>query len=256
MAHKGRVQQELGSVELKLASLAERETALHKRIFLNERSQSISQQTHGKELLEYELPEYSTLIDELAGKTELALARASTTNYEFSRLFWPKKRDMPDLQQYPTLIPVAGFEPSKLACGFGNQINPFNKRLYQHDGIDIVAERGTAVRATASGRVVAAVRNETPAGFGHYIEIEHANGYRTRYAHLDEVSVRYYQNVKQGDIIGTIGTSGGSISPHLHYEIIHNQSRMNPALFFIEELNESELQQLAELGRKTKQSLD
>jgi murein DD-endopeptidase MepM/ murein hydrolase activator NlpD len=68
--------------------------------------------------------------------------------------------------------------------------------------------------------------------------------------------VRYGQKVKQGETIGTVGSSGSAVAPHLHYEVLRNGKVINPILFFIEDLSESELYELANLNNQVKQSLD
>jgi murein DD-endopeptidase MepM/ murein hydrolase activator NlpD len=112
------------------------------------------------------------------------------------------------------------------------------------------------VQATGKGTVIHAVMSDVPGGKGSYVVIEHSNGYRSRYAHLSEINVRYGQKVKQGEIIGTVGTSGSSVAPHIHYEVLRNGKVINPVLFFIEDLSESELYELAKLNNQVKQSLD
>lgn len=105
-----------------------------------------------------------------------------------------------------------------------------------HYGIDIGNKRGTAIKAAASGVVTKVVtgckEGQTSCGgrYGNYITIEHPNGTATTYAHLSGVSVSVGQNVSQGKTIGTLGNTGRSTGPHLHFEITNaNGSKMRPA---------------------------
>ena len=105
------------------------------------------------------------------------------------------------------------------------RFHPILKRNVPHLGIDYAASTGTAVWSTARGRVAFAGRK---GGYGKLVEIEHANGYRTRYAHLSRIHVRRGQKVEKQQSIGRVGTTGRSTGPHLHYELLKNGRHMNP----------------------------
>ncbi len=93
-------------------------------------------------------------------------------------------------------------------------------------GLDISAERGTAVRATAAGRVELAA----PSGdYGNLVVVDHGYGIVTRYGHLSKFAVWQGRDVKRGDILGYVGATGRATGPHLHYEVLANGKLMNPA---------------------------
>lgn len=254
--HKELIENEIYTSQELLASLYDKENELHKKIFLTDKPLSRPEIDRTSEILDYKLADFKSLTSDLLNKTSINLAKASVRNHEFSKLFWPSLADVSELQFYPTKTPVKNFSLKSLASGFGNQINPFNKRLYRHNGIDILCEHGTEVQATGKGTVIHAVISDVPGGKGSYVVIEHSNGYQSRYAHLSEIKVRHGQKVKQGEIIGMVGSSGSSVAPHIHYEVIRNGKVINPVLFFIEDLSESELYELANLNNQVKQSLD
>ena len=110
--------------------------------------------------------------------------------------------------------------------------------------------------ATAPGKVIAVNRTKLQAGYGNYIDIDHGRGIVTRYAHLESVQVRQGQRVRKAMVIGTIGSSGGSIAPHLHYEVIRDGEPVNPIRYIIEGLSSDEHDTLLNLSRKQNQSLD
>ena len=99
-----------------------------------------------------------------------------------------------------------------------------------HNGIDLGAPQGTRIGAAADGKVVTVVNNQSNSktGYGNYVVIEHANGVRTLYAHCASVSVSVGQTVSQGQQIGTVGSTGNSTGPHLHFEVKVNGSYVNP----------------------------
>jgi len=105
------------------------------------------------------------------------------------------------------------------------RFHPILKKRVPHLGTDYGAPTGTRVWTTARGRVTYAGRK---GGYGNLVEITHANGYRTRYAHLSKILVRNGQRVQQKDTIGKVGATGRATGPHLHYEIIKDGRHINP----------------------------
>jgi murein DD-endopeptidase MepM/ murein hydrolase activator NlpD len=254
--HKKVIEEESARQNVQMASLAASDKALHKRILLTDPAPPEKSEPYSKSILAGDFSDFYNLLDKLSAKTSASFKQAGTKNYLFSRLYWPGKKDVEEIRAFPTLAPVADFKIDQLVCGFGNQINPFNKLLYEHKGLDISGEKGTDVVASGSGVIESAVFSETPSGLGNYVSINHGNGYVTRYAHLQKISVYRGQKIKQGQSIGTLGMSGGVVAPHLHYEIIRNGIYYNPALFMIEESGVENFMSLAEIGTTSKQALD
>lgn len=112
---------------------------------------------------------------------------------------------------------------------FGPSINPFGKYWYLHRGIDLAFGYGVPIMATADGKVVKKDFDEN--GFGYYLDIQHNYGFKTRYAHLQRQMVEVGQKVSQGEIIGTMGNSGLSTGPHLHYEVMLGTQLVDPLKF-------------------------
>lgn len=120
------------------------------------------------------------------------------------------------------IMPIEG----KISTEFGvkRYINGSNTPV-RHYGIDIVNESGTPVKAVASGKVVFADYLITS---GNYIIIDHGMGIFSYYAHLDSISINLFDFVKQGDIIGYVGSTGFSTGPHLHFNITFMETSVNP----------------------------
>ncbi len=121
--------------------------------------------------------------------------------------------------------PVDG---ARLTSRFGMRKHPISGYSKMHKGMDFAAPRGTPVMAAGNGTVEVAKRF---GGYGNYIRIRHANGYKTAYAHLKGYArgIKSGARVKQGEVIGYIGSTGRSTGPHLHYEVHHNGKHINPA---------------------------
>jgi murein DD-endopeptidase MepM/ murein hydrolase activator NlpD len=122
----------------------------------------------------------------------------------------------------PSRMPVEGV---KLTSGFGMRVHPVLGGRRQHQGIDLAAPTGTPVYATADGVVSKA---EWFSSYGLYIAVEHGGDIQTRFGHLSRLNVYAGQQVKKGDLIGYVGSTGRSTGPHLHYEVRIAGSAVNP----------------------------
>ncbi len=128
----------------------------------------------------------------------------------------------------PSIWPVKGPVSSK----FGPRISPFTGKKAFHAGVDIVAPRGEKVRAPAKGKVVVASYDSR---MGHYVRINHRHGIETTYGHLSKILVRYGQEVKRGDLLGRVGSTGRfSTGPHLHYQVAVNDKVVDPLQYILD----------------------
>ncbi len=117
------------------------------------------------------------------------------------------------VEQLPLRRPLAG--ELELSSNYGYRADPFTRGAALHTGMDLRAEHGSPVRATGPGKVVTA---EYSGGYGNMVEIEHAGGLSTRYAHMSAILVSEGQMVTAGTLVGRVGSTGRSTGPHLHYE--------------------------------------
>jgi murein DD-endopeptidase MepM/ murein hydrolase activator NlpD len=121
----------------------------------------------------------------------------------------------------PSIWPVDG----RLMGAFGQRTDPFSGEGAFHAGVDISAPTGTPVRATADGIVVFAQMEN---GYGRLLKVNHGSGVQTCYAHLSRFYVQEGQDVRRGEVIGAVGTSGRVTAPHLHYEVRLGGAPVNP----------------------------
>lgn len=121
----------------------------------------------------------------------------------------------------PSIWPAKGF----LSSTVGTRKDPFTGESDSHAGLDISADKGTAVYATANGTVSQAAYQ---GAYGNLIVLDHGFGLETRYGHLSAFSVKPGTPVKRGDIIGRVGSTGRATGPHLHYEVRVNGRLLNP----------------------------
>jgi len=125
----------------------------------------------------------------------------------------------------PGIWPVDG---RLIRSSYGQRTDPFSGEGAFHKGVDIAADAGTGVRATADGIVV---HSNFDSGYGRLVVVEHGNGLQTYYAHLSKFYVREGQEVRRGDLVGAVGTSGRVTAPHLHYEVRMGGAPINPYFY-------------------------
>lgn len=112
-----------------------------------------------------------------------------------------------------------------VTCAYGPRVHPINGNKSFHYGVDLAAGMNTEIYATKSGTVTGATYGEAN---GYYVTINHGDGYSSIYAHMTNYVVSAGDSVKQGQLIGYVGTTGWSTGPHLHFEILYNGSNVNP----------------------------
>ena len=115
-----------------------------------------------------------------------------------------------------------------ISSRFGERTDPYTGQRARHDGVDFVGPRGSDVLSVASGVVVWA---GTRSGYGKTVEIDHGNGYETRYAHNESLEVTPGTQVTAGQLIAKLGSSGRAQAPHVHFEVLQNGANINPAQF-------------------------
>jgi murein DD-endopeptidase MepM/ murein hydrolase activator NlpD len=154
-----------------------------------------------------------------AGPFERQLYRINVTRAQVERL-------NRTLALVPYRKPVIG--EVEFTSGFGVRSDPFLGRPAMHTGLDFRAASGDPVRATANGKVVS---SGWAGGYGRMVEIDHGNGLSTRYGHLSEIGVKVGDQIKIGQVIGAVGSTGRSTGPHLHYETRIDGDAVDPQKF-------------------------
>jgi murein DD-endopeptidase MepM/ murein hydrolase activator NlpD len=138
--------------------------------------------------------------------------------------------------------------------GFGMRMHPVFKRRKMHTGIDFTCPLGTPIHASGDGKITAIEYMKS--GYGTHVVIDHGFGYSSLYAHMSEVDVTLGQKVKRGQVIGKVGSTGTSTAPHLHYEVIHKNKKVNPIHYCMDGLSDMEYQQLVNMASISNQSFD
>ena len=143
----------------------------------------------------------------------------------------------------PSINPISPADPYWLTSTYGYRKDPFTGKRTAHHGIDLAGPVGLDVHCSGAGTVVITQMNRH--GYGKEVVVDHGYGYTSRYAHLHDIDVKKGQKLKRGEVIGTLGSTGRSTGPHLHYEIRKDGRAVNPFYFFYENLSSDEYTLLA-----------
>ena len=169
-------------------------------------------------------------IERLRKESQRVLHQTERLEQSFEQISTKLWEDMDLRNHTPSTSPV---EPSKawISSWFGRRRDPFTDRAHVHLGLDISADPGTSVTATADGMVAA---RERDAYFGNHILIEHRYGLQTLYGHLRGFAVERGDNVFRGQVIGYVGMTGRATAPHVHYGIRKNDRWVDPVPYFLQ----------------------
>lgn len=154
----------------------------------------------------------------------------------------------------PMRIPLDAIGYPQVGASTGLKYNPFYKANVFHGGIDFIVSRGTPVYAAADGE--AGEGTGQFRSLGKVVEIKHKGGYTTHYCHLDEVYVRKGQKIRRGQKIGTVGMTGKSYAPHLHYEVLRDGMHLDPVNYIFASVTPDEYANMLFMAVNTKQSMD
>lgn len=166
-------------------------------------------------------------LDLLGGKVELLSDRARETESSVRELHVFLEDQQAVLAATPSLTPTRGWRTST----FGFRTDPYTGLRQMHAGLDISANIGTRVIASASGVVSWAGPQNA---YGNLVAIDHGQGLSTRYAHLSKISLKVGDRVERGTLIGEVGNTGRSTGPHLHYEVRLNGIPQDPERFILD----------------------
>lgn len=154
----------------------------------------------------------------------------------------------------PMTNPLNDFSFAQTGASVGDRINPFYKVSMRHNGLDMIAPAGQPVHAAADGVVCNVIKSRK--GLGNVVEIDHGNGYMTRYAHLADIEVSKGRKVEKGKRIGYVGVSGNSFAPHLHYEVMRDTLVLDPVNYLFASVTPGDYANILVMSVATGQSMD
>ena len=175
--------------------------------------------------------EYEGSLKNVAQKMDMLMKKTYIQSKSFDEVALLSRRADEMASCIPAIPPmVPDKDKYHLSSVFGLRLHPIYNSYKMHTGVDLVMDSGTPLYATGDG-VVHTVKSEAT-GYGRQIVIDHGFGYKSRYAHMQEVLLEVGTPVKRGDLVGFSGNSGSSTGAHLHYEVLYRDSHVNPANYF------------------------
>jgi murein DD-endopeptidase MepM/ murein hydrolase activator NlpD len=174
-------------------------------------------------------PQTAQDVGRVSQSTDELMRQAEFQRYSYLEIVESLEQQKQVWAHVPSISPVID---GRRTSSFGRRLDPFTERPSFHEGVDMTAQRGTSIVATANGRVTFAGKNH---GYGISVCIDHGNGLETLYAHLLDVKVRRGQTVKRGEEIARLGSTGRSTAPHVHYEVQLNGRPVNPETYILPE---------------------
>lgn len=195
----------------------------------------------------------SQLAADLARKIDLLKNEIYSQTKSYDELADVARHQEIRLENIPAIQPVLNKDLTRFASGYGWRIDPVYGTRRFHEGIDFTAPTGTDVYATGNGKVVFSGWRQ---GYGNCIEVDHGFDYCTLYAHLHKNLARQGQQVKRGDVIGLVGSTGKSTGPHLHYEVHYKGRAVDPRNFYFLDLSPEEYDHMVQILNNAGNMLD
>ncbi len=238
----------LQSLERQMAELEKRDNDVYRSIFEANPLPDSARAKLTEKAKEFE--KVSAMSDEQLNKDIAAQLSNISARIEYQRNSYTaiekliRNQDV-KLASIPAIQPVSNKDLSRVASGFGMRIHPIYGIPKMHYGLDFTAPQGTPIYATGDGRVTAAGPGT---GTGNHVIINHGYGYETEYMHMVRIKARVGQQVKRGEVIGWVGSTGASTGPHCHYEVHINGRPVDPVYFFFNDLNAEQYDRLLKIA--------
>lgn len=246
----------LEQVQAVVADLQDRDDNIYRVIFESEPIPSSVRKAGFGGANRYEKLEgykNTEIIKNTTKKLDVIASQMVVQSKSYDEVFELAKSKEKMMASIPAIQPISNKDLRRIGSYFGYRTDPFYKVTKFHEGIDFTASVGTEIYATGDGTVVNVGRK---GGYGNCIVINHGYGYQTLYAHLSKTDVKPGQKVQRGQVIGRVGNTGKSTSPHLHYEVHKGNRSVDPINFFFNDITPEEYELMIELSQRPSQTLD
>lgn len=170
---------------------------------------------------------FGEMLSSLNGNVDRLLRQIRLQRHSFDEILTQLESKNQELKSMPSLRPV---DSGYISSTFGRRRDPFTGRITRHEGVDFSARKGSRVFATADGKVK---YSGYDGAYGYTVELDHGNGILTRYCHNTKIAVAKGQEVKRGEVISYVGSSGRSSGCHLHYEVKVNGAPQDPMKYIL-----------------------
>lgn len=238
----------MADAEVALNEIQKRDDEIYRKIFqANPIPESVRKAGFGgvDRYKKYEGSEFSAYLINSAKRLDILSKQMVVQSKSFDEVIELVRNKEKMMACIPAIQPIAIKDLTRFGSAYGWRMHPILGYPRKHNGVDLTAPRGTKIYASGDGLVY---RADYAGGYGNCVRINHGYGYETRYAHMTEMFVRAGQKVKRGDVIGTVGSTGLSTSPHLHYEVLVNGTYTNPVNYYFNDLTEEEYEMMIEMS--------
>ena len=251
------IEERIKQLELKMGEITNRDNTVYRSIFEADPIADSARVKDMEQKKEVQLVQrmgstnlLNTIIDQL---NNLSL-RMAYQEKSFNELIEMVNNKAKLLAAIPAIQPISNKQLSRIASGFGFRIDPIYKTRKSHMGLDFAAPTGTPIYATSDG--IIKFSGFSTNGYGNHVIINHGFGYETLYGHMVRVSATQGQQVKRGQVIGYVGSTGKSTGPHLHYEVHKSGVQVDPINFFYNDLTPAQFDRLLKMAAANNQRLD
>lgn len=247
------VQKKIESSTALLTTLQQRDDDLY-RVLLNTDPLSATERNAGiGGVNTYAHLGKDTLIAQTLSKVDQLASQLAIQKKSYDQILSLAKNKSAKFASTPTFPPVSKQHLKRISAHFGKRMHPIYKILKMHEGVDFSAPMHTPIYAAADGYVKWIKKDKK--GYGNHLLIEHGNGFKTHYAHMHTIIIKERQRITRGQQIGTIGNSGDSTAPHLHYEVYSNGKPVDPVQYFVGELTAAEYEAVRKQAAHQTQAL-
>jgi murein DD-endopeptidase MepM/ murein hydrolase activator NlpD len=251
------IEERLKQLELKMGEITNRDNTVYRSIFEADPvadSARIKDMEQKKEVQLVQRLGSTELVNAIIDQLNNLTLRMAYQNKSFNDLIDMVNNKTKLLAAIPAIQPISNKQLSRIASGFGYRIDPIYKTRKAHLGLDFAASSGTPIYATADG--IVKFSGFSTNGYGNHVIINHGFGYETLYGHMVRVNASQGQQVKRGQVIGYVGSTGKSTGPHLHYEVHKSGIQIDPINFFYNDLTPAQFDRLLKIAAANNQSLD
>jgi len=253
----GVLQQQLQQLQQKMNDLEKRDNDVYRAIFESTPipdSARLKEMEKNKEIKLVQAMSEAELVKSMTAQLNGLILRMAFQSKSYADIDGMIKNKQKLIAAIPSIQPVSNRDLTRIGSGFGYRIDPIYKTTRMHAGLDFTSPIGTPIYATANGVVKEA--GFATGGFGNHVVINHGYGYETLYGHMYRVIARAGQQVKRGQVIGYVGTSGKSTGPHCHYEVHRSGIPVDPVYYFYNDLSPEQYNRILKLASQKNQSFD
>lgn len=233
-----------------IANLQHKDSRIYEQVF-HSSAPNVDPMSHLNFLFASDTIPDTRLVSYTRDKSDALMEKAGAVDEAFRKIF----RTLYDSTTVlpPMTMPLKDISYTQIGASIGNKMSPFLKAYVYHSGLDMIVLRGSEVYAPADGTVIETGNDKSK---GRYLVLSHTGGYTTSFHHLESVDVRKGQEVKRGRTVGTVGITGNTLAPHLHYEVRRDGVMMDPVNHFFASLSPSEYANMLYMATNTVQSMD